>query len=167
MQASIVRVNFCDCRAAVDFVLFFFKWKLNNPFLHNTILQYILKTKSSCGKTQEAYLPRRHMSRHNLSWGWGRVPSPIGGGGTPVLVRGDTPVLLRGYPGPCGGGGGASLGRDIVPVTGKGPSTSHWGTPPGKDMGPVDVLWDGGGPQCLTDAHLWKHNPPSYYVHRQ
>ena len=49
---------------------------------------------------------------------------------------------------------------------GMGPGTSHWGTLmewnwdqslgyPRKDMGPVEVLWDGDGvPQVWTDRHL-------------
>ena len=39
-----------------------------------------------------------------------------------------------------------------------GPGTSQWGTsqPPGKDMGPVEVLWDGERvpPWVWTDIHL-------------
>ena len=56
----------------------------------------------------------------DLAW---RVPHPDLAGGYPI----------PGYPPP--GTGGSPW---------KGPGTSHWGTPR-KDMGTVEVLWDGEG----------------------
>ena len=57
-------------------------------------------------------------------------------GGYPILGWGGVP-----HPWPAGTpGSGTILGYPPR----KGPGTSHWGTPPPrKDMGPVEVLWDG------------------------
>ena len=49
-------------------------------------------------------------------------------------IPGGDPIPVQGVPLPWPGG--------YSP--GKGPGTSHWGTPR-KDMGPVEVLWDGDG----------------------
>ena len=83
------------------------------------------------------------------SWsGWGVPHSDLVGGthswlGVPHLH------LARGYPIP-----GSRVPHHGVPPPrtgvppGKGPGTSHWGTPR-KDMGPVEALWDGDGyPPC-------------------
>ena len=91
--------------------------------------------------TQEAYRPRVTSTPCTvLSHGRRGTPSLAGGGaGTPSLA-GDTPRQ-----------GTTSLGRDLWPVT---------SVPPGKEMGPVEVLdlWDGDG--VWTDRHLWKQYLP-------
>ena len=105
----------------------------------------ILIRQSSCGKPQEAYCPRRNQSKRNLSGG---------GGGTD---------LAEGVPQSWIGGGDIPLGRDLGPVTGvvpgKGPGTSHWDTPR-KDIGPVEVLVNGGGylPLGVKEQTNWKYN---------
>ena len=85
--------------------------------------------KSSYGKPQETYHPWHILSRRNLFWGAGVThPCP---GGDPISGEGSTPSLAKGtpimgYPRP-----------DLGPVTGVPPT--------GKDMGPVEALWDGDG----------------------
>ena len=74
--------------------------------------------KSSYGKMQEVYCPRHNMSKHNLlggTWLGGTLGYPLSGS---VTSHWGTP-----HP-------------DWGPVT---------GVPPRKDMGPVEVLWDGDG----------------------
>ena len=74
----------------------------------------------------------------------GGTPSLAGAGGYPTI----------GYPPSWPGQGGTPIMRYRL----SSPGPSHWGTPPGKDMGPVEVLWDGdedGVPRVWTD---WKHN---------
>ena len=64
----------------------------------------------------------------------------LAGGGVPILTCPD-----GGYP--TSGWGGVTY-DGVIPLSGtrvqpgKGPGTSYWGTPR-KDMGPVEVLWDG------------------------
>ena len=80
--------------------------------------------------------PRHNLSKHNLSQGVSRLgvpPSRPGQEGTPSLVGG--------YP-------GYSLHPDLGAVT---------GLPPGKDMEPVEILWDGDGdgvPTPSVNRHL-------------
>ena len=71
------------------------------------------------------------------------------GGGTPSLTGG-IPSLAGGYLISCGGG---YLGGDLGPVS---------RVPPGKDMGPVEVLWDGQGvPHPRVDRHIPVKTVPS------
>ena len=82
---------------------------------------FMLTRKSSCGKPQEAYHPRRNQS-------WGGYPSPGWGWGypSPVLAREDTTVLS--WP-----GGGIPVlswtGRGVTPGLGYPPGWD-WDTPP-------------------------------------
>ena len=81
--------------------------------------------KYSCGKPQEAYRPCRNLSRPNLS----RSCPDLGVGGGVPLCPGLGPDMDRegtlGYS-HCG------LGPDLAGVP-------H----PGRDLAPVEVLWDG------------------------
>ena len=96
--------------------------------------------------------PQYNLSKHNLSRKGGThpvlaggIPHPVLAGGTPVLERGHTILSWLGGtltwlgdtpswgPPP---GTWVPLGRDLGLVI---------GYPPGKDMGPVEVLWDGEG----------------------
>ena len=99
----------------------------------------------------------RERNRHTAC-----CPILGGEGGTPSWVP-PTPYLARGISHPWTGGtpywvtpqpgqdGGYPVwGTGVGCLPGKGPGTSHWGTPL-KDMGPVEVLWDGNGvppPRC-------------------
>ena len=90
---------------------------------------------SSCGKLQEAHHLRRNLSKHNLSGG-GCSPSCPGLGVVPY------PVLNGGLLPLCP--------EWVVPhpvVAGVPPPfpTWAWGILSRKDMGPVEVLWDGDG----------------------
>ena len=98
--------------------------------------------KSSCGKPQEPYRPRRNMSKSNmsksnmsksnLSEGGGEgYPSAVRGGGSPILAMmgyhntalgGYTSHILavRGYPSPVLAGGYPI--KEVLP-------TWDWGTP--------------------------------------
>ena len=83
----------------------------------------ILTRKSSYGKLQEAYHFWNNLSKHNLSGGY-----PILAGGYHILTCRGYPILIwLGYP------------------------QWDWGTSclglgyPRKDMGPVEVLWNGDG----------------------
>ena len=125
----------------------------------------IVKTRqSSYGKPQEAYRPRRNLSKHNLSWG---LPHP-------VLTRGSTPS--------CPGQGVPHPG----PGEGSTPSCPYWGYPilfwsgipnpvpagyprvppsrlgyPQKGHRTMEVLWDGDGePPGVNWQINWKHYLP-------
>ena len=119
------------------------------------------------------------MSKHNLSgWGLGGtrpypgqgVPHPYPGqGGTPLPWPGGYPILARGtclelmYPQKgLGPDTGVPLGKDMGPVE------VIWdgiGYPPSKDMGPVEVLWDVNGvPYVVNRQTKWKYNLPSYFL---
>ena len=103
--------------------------------------------------------------------GWG-LPHPwlgdlISGKGRGYLIPGwGTPIWTwPGYPMVW-----TWLGRDLGPVTGvpprKGPRTSHWGMPR-KDMGPVEVLYDGDWvpfPGCEQTDACENSTFPSYYI---
>ena len=62
---------------------------------------------------------------------WGYTQSCPGWGGRTPVLSGQEGIPVLGYP-PLGTG--VPPGRD-------GPRTSHRGTP-GRDMGPVEILWD-------------------------
>ena len=109
--------------------------------------------------------------------------------GNPSLAGGVPNHWLWGYPIPAWGNSSLAGGYPIsgwgCPMwdwgtSGKGPGSSHWDTPQKghgtsgsygmemgypltrKDMGPVEVLWDGDGVplQVWTDRHLWKQYLP-------
>ena len=85
--------------------------------------------KFSCVNTRGILLAA-YQVLHLLSYPGGR------GGGTPSLAGGGYSIPDQGVGGPDLAGEYPILGRDLGPVI---------GVPPGKDMGPVEVLWDGDG----------------------
>ena len=102
---------------------------------------------------QEAYRPRHNLLKHMLSQ-WGYPIPGWGGGGTPSWPDWGYPILTWprvGVPLPPG--------RDLGPFT---------GGPPEKDVGPVEVLWDGDGvpplPRCGQTDTCENSTFPSYYV---
>ena len=113
-----------------------------------------LKKRTACGITcPSVTCPRGTPSWPG--WGWG-YPSP--GWGVPHPDLAGRGYSFLGYP----------LARTGVPLTLawvppiKGPGTSHWDTP-GKDMGPVEVLWDGDGVPPRKDIGSvmgWRRGPP-------
>ena len=102
----------------------------------------LLKRRQSCGKPQEAYHPW-----HNLSW-WGGVPQSWLGRGTPVLARTGYPLSGTGVPPTCDWG---------TPCLGL-------GYPFQKDMGTVEVLWDGDGVPSLCGEQTENITPPPPHI---
>ena len=92
--------------------------------------------------------PATYLVLHTLSYpprgGGGAIP-PGGGISHAWLGVGGTLSQITPHPDLAGG-----THHGVLPIhewgtpLGKGPGTSHWGTPR-KDMGPVEVLWDGDG----------------------
>ena len=128
------------------------------------------------GKPQEAYRPQHNLSKRNLSgavpqsW-WGGIPlCPGWGVSHPVLAGGIYPILTwLGSTPSCPDQDVSHL--DMTrggSCPGVPPPSQDWGTPtclppsPRKDMGPVEVLWDGDGvsPRCgqtenITSRCTW------------
>ena len=100
---------------------------------------------------------KRHTARcvastPSAALSWGGTPSLAGVPPCPDLARG-YPIPGQGTPPPSGPG----WGPPPPPLSGPG-----LGTPLGKDLGPVEVLWNGDGvpPWVWTDRHLWKQYLP-------
>ena len=100
-----------------------------------------------------------------LTW-FGGYPILSWPGGTPSCPGQEVPDcdLAWGVPHPAGvvpqsWPVGVDTPGQVNPPR-KGPWTSHWGTP-GKDMGPVEALWDGDGvPSCGQTNNTF----PLYYM---
>ena len=136
-------------------------------------IEFLCKTrKSSYEKPQEAYRPWHNLS-NCYSWGEG-CPHPVPVGGTMqfTITKDGGTSLWEGWGAPLPSGKMGVSHR-------KGPGSSGsiidgGGVPPGKDMGPVEVLWNGNimgwrwgtllPGYGQTHRCVSKHYLPSYFI---